>query len=442
MTAEIELVGRTRPTTWSDVRGRRRLLVAAFALFALPAIPSVFAQSDAKTFKPEELDQILAPIALYPDALLSQVVMASTYPLEVVEAARWSKANPAFKGDAAVTAVADKNWDVSVKSLVAFPQILAQMDEHLDWTQKLGDALLAQQEDVAKSIQRLRAQAAAAGNLESSSQQKVTVEGSGDDRMYVIEPTNPQVIYVPAYNPTWAYGTWPYAAYPPVYYPPPPAYYGSALLRGFMWGVGFAAAGAMFGGWNWRGGGNNYVNINASRAVNIDRNFNVNGGGGWRHDPSHRKGVSYRDNMSRDRYGQNRPGAEQRQPFRGQTGGPGNAGAARPGGPQAAQRPVQGGPANARPGAGQPRAATQPAQRGGGALNGVDRGQQVNREAQRGRNQQQRAAPQQRPAGGGGGAAPAQRPTGGGGGGGGAPAPAQRPAGGAGAAAGGGGGRR
>ncbi|WP_300783126.1 DUF3300 domain-containing protein [Enhydrobacter sp.] len=226
------------------------------------------AQETSGKFKPEELDQMLAPIALYPDSRLSQVLIAVGYPLEIVEAARWSKANPAVKGEAPVTAVKDKDWDASVKSLVAFPSVLSQMNEHLDWTQKLGDAMISQQQDVADSIQRLRAKAAAAGNLKRTPQQTVSTQGSGDNIEYLVTPADPQVVYVPSYNPSWAYGPWPYPAYPPAYYP-----VAGALVSGFFWGAGIAAAGALFGGWNWAGPGNSYVNVNVDRAVNIDNRF-------------------------------------------------------------------------------------------------------------------------------------------------------------------------
>ena len=149
---------------------------------------------------------MLAPIALYDDALLSQVLMAASYPLEIVEAARWSQANPNLKGDAAVTAVADKTWDVSVKSLVAFPSILKQLNEHLDWTQKLGDAMIGQQQDVAVSIQRLRAKAAAAGTLKTGKEQTVSTQTQGSETIIAIQPTDPQVVYVPSYDPNTAYG--------------------------------------------------------------------------------------------------------------------------------------------------------------------------------------------------------------------------------------------
>ena len=131
---------------------RRVVLALLVSLLAIGRARFAAAQSDKPKFKPEELDQMLAPIALYSDALLSQVLMAASYPLEIVEAARWSKANPTLKGDAAVNAVKDMSWDVSVKSLVAFPSVLSQLNEHLDWTQKIGDALIGQQQDVAHGI--------------------------------------------------------------------------------------------------------------------------------------------------------------------------------------------------------------------------------------------------------------------------------------------------
>jgi hypothetical protein len=430
--------------------------LTAFAL-ALSAMRGVRAQVPApaaapatKNFKPEELDQMLAPIALYPDPLLSQILMAAGYPLEIVEAARWQQSNPALKGDAAVQAVKDKDWDTSVKSLVAFPDVLKQLNEHLDWTQKLGDAMIEQEADVADSIQRLRAKAAAAGNLQSTPQQAVTTEGSGDNIQYVIQPTSPEVVYVPQYNPSWAYGPWPYPAYPPVYYP-----FGGALATGIFWGVGIAAGAALIGGWNWGGRGQSYANVNVNKAVNIDNNFNRNrpnrpdrpdrpgaGGGGerWDHRPEHRKGVAYRDNATRQKFNQaQRPGATQRDQFRGRLETPAGAGnrpgagtgaVNRPGAGQGiANRPSTGQAIGNRPGGGQG-IGNRP---GGGqanraqprpnALGGTNRGQQINRQSNRGNQQMNRA--QSRGGGGGGGA------RGGGGGG--------RPAGGG---ARGGGGRR
>jgi len=304
---------------------RTSLLRCVLAVLPLAiAVPPPVQAQDAPAaaaqavYSKEQLDQLLAPIALYPDGVLAQVLMASTYPLEVVEAARWVKANPDLKGDAAVKAAEGKNWDVSVQSLVAFPQVITMMSDKLEWTQDLGNAVLAQQQDVTASIQRLRQMAQSAGTLESNEQQKVVVQPASTGtttQTIIIEPAQPQTIYVPAYNPTVVYGTWPYPAYTPFYYPPSPYYYpgyypGAALASGFAWGVGFAAAGAIFGGFNW---GRGDIDINVNRATNINRNFNANSvrGNSWQHNSTHRKGVAYKDAGSRERYGRsNNPPAE------------------------------------------------------------------------------------------------------------------------------------
>lgn len=292
--------------------------------------PSGPVASGPAPFKPEEIEALVAPIALYPDSVLAQVLMASTYPLEIVHAARWVKANPNVKGDAAVKAVENQPWDTSVKSLVAFPQILEPMNDKIDWTQKLGDAFLAQQKDVFAAVQRLRAHAKESGNLKSNEQQNVIVEqapAGGGQTIVKIEPANPQVIYVPAYDPTVVYGAWSYPAYPPYYWPPYPAYYpgyypGAALATGFAFGIGIAAAGAIFSDCNscWGGGD---VNINVDKAANINRNFDrskVQGQGGrWQHDASHRQGVAYRDNATRDKFAGQSPRAGTRDQYRGRS---------------------------------------------------------------------------------------------------------------------------
>ena len=365
---------------------RRRLLgFSALALTLGSAV--VQAQDSKKPFTPEQLDQLLAPIALYPDALLSQTLMAATYPLEVVEATRWTQANPNLKGDAAVAAVKDKSWDVSVKSLVAFPQTLAMMNNNLDWTQKIGDAMIGQQKDVADSIQRLRAKAAAAGNLKTTPQQKVTTQTTGSASAIVIEPANPEVIYVPYYNPRWVYGPWPYPAYPPVYYPPPPNY-GAALMTGMMFGLGVAAGAAMFGGWHWgwsgSGWGNSYTTVNVNRATSISvNNFDANRyrDGRWQHDAAHRDGVPYRTQAERERYNQTRPGAQQREQFRGQLDGTNRS--------QAATNRSQAATNREQATTNREQANRNAQQRGSegrsSAFDGVDRGGQVNRDYDRGR---------------------------------------------------------
>lgn len=271
-------------------------------------------QPQAPVFSKEELDAMLAPIALYPDALLSQVLMAATYPLEIVQASRWSKSNGDKGGEAAANMVVDQSWDASVKSLVAFPNVLHMMNDQLEWTQKVGDAFLAQQGDVMDAIQRLRAQAQAAGNLKSNEQQTIVTQGE----TIVIQPAQPQVIYVPAYNPTVVYGTWPYPSYPPTYYPGVASWYpGQSFVSGLMWGTGVVAAGAIFGSFNW---GSRSVDINVNNYNRYSKNnFYNTTNNRWRHDPQHRGAVAYRDQASRQQFSNRVPGADARQEFRGRT---------------------------------------------------------------------------------------------------------------------------
>ncbi len=317
----------------------------------MAAPPGILAQDTGgqKTFKPEELDALLAPIALYPDDLLAQIFMASTYPLEVVQAARWLKANPNLKGDQLTAALEKQDWDPSVKSMVNFPSVLDMMNEKLDWTQKLGDAVLASEKDAMDSVQRLRKKAYDAGNLKSSKEQVVKVDtayqaaqpsGAGapaqppqpaqqpQQQIIVIEPANPQVVYVPQYNPTVVYGTWAYPAYPPapVY---PYGYTPGAALFSFGMGVAVGAAwGYAWGGCNW---GHGDVDVNVWRNQNINNNINRNnyankvtngerGQGQWQHNPEHRKGVSYRDQNTAQKYNRGQsPSAGTRDQYRGRT---------------------------------------------------------------------------------------------------------------------------
>lgn len=276
-------------------------------------------QQGADAFNTQQLDALLAPIALYPDPLLAQVLMASTYPVQVLQAARWldSSDNRKLSGDALVKALESQSWDPSVKSLVPFPQIIDTMSNGADWMQQLGYAFADQQSDVLDAVQRLRRQAVEAGTLTSNdhfvvSTQPVTVSQTvnvsapaaapataaaassppvaaaappplpataveGAPEPIVISPTNPDVVYVPTYNPATVYGTWPYAAYPPVVLPPPPGYaVGTALAAGLAFGAGVAVTAGLWnvarpywgGGW----GGNNYVNVNVNRYNNINVN--------------------------------------------------------------------------------------------------------------------------------------------------------------------------
>jgi hypothetical protein len=255
------------------------------------------------TFATDQLEQLVAPIALYPDALLMQILMAATYPLEIVQADRFVKQNPDLTGDALDQALLDEDWDPSVKSLVKLPSVLKQMSENLDWTQDLGDAFLGQQNETLDTVQRLRGKAYEAGNLQSTEQQVVTQEA---DQIIVIQSAAPEVIYVPTYSPTVVYG--PGWGYPSYYYPPMYPYYppGYGLVS---FGVGVAVGAAIWGGASW-GWGRNEVDIDINRYNEFNRTTNINadrdrinvgqGGRGdgnkasWQHDASHRKGVNYK----------------------------------------------------------------------------------------------------------------------------------------------------
>lgn len=315
-------------------RGRRfKTIWAALALALVCGAVGAAAQ-DAEappTFKAEEIDQLVAPIALYPDSLIAQILMASTYPLEVVEAARWSKDNPDVKDKALEDAMQKQTWDPSVKSLTAFPQVLTMMNEDLAWTQKLGDAFLAQQSDVLDGVQRLRAKAKEEGNLETTKEQKVIVEQApappanveqnvnveaapAPQTVIKIEPADPQVVYVPTYNPTVVYGTWPYPSYPPYSYYPP-GYVAATSMLSF--GIGMAAGAALWGDCNWGGyGGHNDVDIDVNNYNNFNRTDIKNGN--WEHNSDHRKGVQYRDNKTQQKYGRGQSNAaKSREQFRG-----------------------------------------------------------------------------------------------------------------------------
>ena len=311
-----------------------RRLVRAIALSLLPIVAlaqttpapatkpePVQAASKPSTaaFSKEQIEQLLAPIALYPDSLLSQVLMAATYPVDVAEAAKWSKANKDMKGDAAVQAVQNQPWDPAVQSLAAFPQVLQAMGDKPDWVQNLGDAFLASSKDVLDAVQRLRARAQQAGNLKTNEQQKVIVEEAAPQQTVIkIEPAQPDQIYVPAYNPTYVYGTWPYPYYPPYYWPPYSYYYpgyypGAAFAAGVFWGA--AIGSIMWGNCNWGGGD---ININTDRFNQINHNRQIDRSQNkFQHNAANRKGTPYRDQASRDKYGQGRGGAEARNNFRG-----------------------------------------------------------------------------------------------------------------------------
>ena len=278
-------------------------------------------QAEDATFSEAELDQMMAPIALYPDALLAQILMAVTYPADVAEAVKWSKDNPDQDGDAAVQAVQDKSWDPSVMSLVAFPQVLAMMGEQPDWVQNVGDAFLADSEAVMDTVQKLRSKAKEEGNLKTSEQQKVIMEEpSSSETIIIIESADPRIVYVPSYNPTIIYGTWWWPRYTPWYYRPYGYGFGSAVVRGIGFGIGVGITNALWGGCHWgRGRGSVDINVNRYNNINVNRNrLDVNNRtSNWKHNADNRRGVPYRDDKSRQQFENKRGGAEQREDFRG-----------------------------------------------------------------------------------------------------------------------------
>jgi len=332
--------------------------------------------------KPEQLEALVAPIALYPDALLANMLAAATYPLEVVTAGRWVKDHKNFKGDQLKTEVGKQPWDDSVKALTSTPSVLDMMNDKLDWTKSLGDAVLAQQPDVMDAIQRLRTKAQANNKLTSTKEQKVTVQKVENKQVIVIEPTDPNAMYVPYYEPSVVYGTWPYADYPPYYFGYP-SYIGAGVIAA---GLAFGTAWAI-GRWgNYWGGGCNWGNNNFF----INRSNNIN----WSHNVNHRQGVRYNNARVEQRFGgdRGRAGAADRMDFRGRGGqqvlnpdrggnrGPGDRGGDRVGGGDRGGDRVGGGDRGGgnragtrdRPGGGQAKGGDRGPGKGGGAKQ-VDR---------------------------------------------------------------------
>ena len=268
-----------------------------------------------------ELDALVAPIALYPDALLAQVLMAATYPLEIVQAERWAKANKSLKGDKLDEALAKQDWDASIKALAATPTVLAMMNDDLDWTEKLGDAVLAQQADLMDAIQRLRAKAEANGKLKTTKEQKVTVTKEADQEVIVIEPTSPETVYVPYYEPAVVYGTWDYPEYPPYYFAPAPGWVvGGAIATGIAWGAGLAIGNAIWDGFDWH---DHDINVDIDKKVNINKHVDKNKvkTGNWEHNPQHRKGVNYKDKSVQNKFGKDAvKSADRKLDYRGRSG--------------------------------------------------------------------------------------------------------------------------
>src|SRR5438067_11209065 len=410
----------------SQSRKLFRRVIAIIGLALLSSGSSAFAQQaqsqvmttttntdteQAPKIPNDQLDSLVAPIALYPDPLLAQTLAASTYPLEIIQLEQWMNKNKNLKGKGVADAVEKQNWDPSVQAMAVFPDVVKQLAENVSWSSDLGNAFLAQEADVMDAVQRMRAKAQGAGNLKSSQQQKVESKTVESKNVIVIEQADPQVVYVPSYNPTVVYGA-PAYPYPSMYYPP-----GYGLLA-FGTGVAIGAAWGN-GGWGWGcGWGHGDVNINYNnKYVNhYNKQNNINnvnrGNNNWQHNPQHRGSAPYGDRNTANRFG----GNARQQP----AGGAGN----RPGGGEAgiANRPGGGGAGTAnRPGGGAG-IANRPGGGGAGTANRPGGGAGIGNRPGGG------AGTANRP---GGGAGAATRPGGGAGAG-------SRPGGGAGTGAGGG----
>ena len=302
---------------------------AARAASGQQTVPKAPPTNTSGGFPPDQLEQLVAPIALYSDSLLAQILMAATYPLEIVLADRFVKSNPDLKDSALDEALKDYDWDASVKSLCRLPDVLKTMSENLDWTQDLGDAVLGQKTELLDAVQRMRGKAYDSGNLKTSEQQVVTVK---EEKIIVIESSSPEVVYVPSYSPTVVYGGWapPYYYYPPMYpyYP-----YGAGLVT---FGFGVAMGAAIWGGCGW-GWGHSDIDINVDHHNNFNRNTNRNyvdhrgnvgdrgGRTSWSHDPSHRRGANYQNSKVASQYGarsgSNRVSRDQARGFSGDRAG-------------------------------------------------------------------------------------------------------------------------
>ncbi len=293
------------------------LLIPGQTLTAMPSLLSgkSLPQAQAAKIPAEQLDSLVAPIALYPDPLLAQILAASTYPLEIVQLQQWLARNPNLKDKALADAVAKEPWDPSVQALAGLPEMVKRLANEIQWTTDLGNAFLAQQSDVMEAVQRMRKRASEKGQLKSTEQQKVETKVVETKQVIVIEQANPQVVYLPSYDPVVVWGA-PYYPYPPIYYPGWGYYAGAAAIS---FGIGFAMGAFWGGGWGWGcGWGGNDININ--RNNNFNRNTNIGGGnrnqvnplgnrgggaGGnkWQHNPSHRGGAPYKDRATADRFG-------------------------------------------------------------------------------------------------------------------------------------------
>ena len=264
------------------------------------AVPASATEPAAAKLPPEQLDSLVAPIALYPDPLLAQTLVAATYPLEIIQLQQWLLKNPGLKDQALVDAVAKQPWDPAIQSMAAVPDVVKRLADDVQWTTDLGNAFLAQQGDVMDAVQRMRKKAADNGALVPNEQQKVETQVVEGKTVIVVESADPEVVYVPSYSPTVVYGSAPYYPYPPIYYPP---YVPGTAFVAFSFGI---MVGAAWGGYCCNmGWGNNDIDID------IDNNFNrnnINSGnrnqsGKWQHDAQHRGAAPYADRATASKYG-------------------------------------------------------------------------------------------------------------------------------------------
>jgi hypothetical protein len=281
----------------------------------LPASPNA---GQAAPLSAQQLDNLVAPIALYPDPLLGEVLAASTYPFEIAEAEQWVQDHPGWKPSKLMKEAKKQNWDPSIQGLVAFPQVLARLSQNISWTTPLGNAFLAQQTDVMQAVQRMRAQAQTAGKLQSTPQETVATANQGGQSAITIEPANPDLWYAPDYNPAFVWGPAAYGYYPALLYP--------GIGIGFDWGFG-VDLGLYFGGWggwgwggwgwspNWYGGG---IILNHSFFHRYGFNHfhgDALGSSAWTHDPAHRLGVPYGNREVAGRFADRAVGGEARGGF-------------------------------------------------------------------------------------------------------------------------------
>ncbi len=368
-----------------------------------PPVPQPVAgatQNPTAPLAPGQLDSLVAPVALYPDPILSQVLVASTYPLEIVEAARWLSAHSALQGKALVDAAAKQTWDASVQALVVFPDLLTLLNKDIGWTSDLGNAFLAQQQDVLDAVQRMRQKAENKGTLQSNDKQTVNSTAQGGNTYIEIQPASPEVVYIPQYDPAAIWGPPEYYPYPPVYYPTAGAVFAAGAIS---FGIGVAVGAIVSGGWNswgWNAGWGNHnvvINNNFISRNNLTRVNAAGNGNAWVHNPAHRGGVPYSNRNVADRFNGGRGNVVNTRPTTGQIqqglnkanlsqrpgnvspGQPGNGNALRPGQGNAAQgaRPSPGQIGqNVKPSGGGDRIGNRNigGATGGGAFGGINQG--------------------------------------------------------------------